>query len=90
MSTIKQIMAPPAPPHEKQSSFQHVEFQTADKDIKSVSNTERGISMKPPSTKPAGTKVNMNSLAQTPQILKITANQEINNEISIPDGLNIK
>ena len=78
-STIAKIMAPPEPPPAKPSSFQHVEFQTADNDIKSVSKTERRISLKPPSTKTVYRKVNMKLLDQTSQILKISANQAINN-----------
>ena len=46
--------------------------------------------MKPASTKPNDTKLNIKSLAQTCQYLKISANQKINNESSIPDVLNIK
>ena len=66
------------------SNIQPVELQTLDKDMISVPNTEKGLSLKLPSTTHA------DSFAQTSQHLKISVNQEISNEISIPEGLNIK
>ena len=89
-STFAKIMVPLAPPPAKPSSFQHVEFQTSDYNIKAVPKKERGIILKLPYTAPTGTKINMISLAQISQDLKISAKQEINNKISIPDGLNLK
>ena len=83
-------MAPPAPPPANSSSFQHVEFQNSDENRKPVPKKARRVILNPPSTTLSDTKVNMSSLAQISQDLKILAKPSINNKISIPYRLNIK
>ena len=66
------------------SNTQHVTFQTPDKHMTSVPQTSKGTSPRQPSTTSA------DYFAQTPQHLKISSKQAINNKSSIPEGLNIK
>ena len=85
MSTsIPIFMELSAPPPAHPSDLQHVKFQTPDKHMTSVPQTSKGPSLKQPSTAPA------DSFAHTPQHLKISVKQAINNKSSIPEGLNIK
>ena len=78
------FMAPSDPPPAHPSNLQHIKYQTPDKRITPLHHDSKGPSLRQPSTKPA------DSFIHTSQNLKISANQAINNEIYIPEGLNIK
>ena len=85
MSTpISIFMGPASLTPANPSKIQPVELQTLEKDMTSVPNTEKGLSLKLPSTTHA------DSFAQTSQHIKISAKQTMSNESSIPEGMNIK
>ena len=78
------FMAPSAPPPEQPSNIQHVEFQTPDKHMTSAPETSKGPSLRQPYITPS------DSYDHTSQHLKISLKHAINNNSSIPEGLNIK
>ena len=83
-TTIPIFMEPSAPPPSHPSNIKHVTFQTPDKHMTSVPQTSKGPSTRQTSTTPA------ESFSHTSQHLKIPAKQAINNNSSIPEGVNIK